>query len=171
MEAKTSFYNTLTMPLAESGYYAFPASISMFFWKEQSAYDSELLIDQPMGVLNEMLGADAVLFTVIHSWRKMVLTNSVEVEIEYLLKGTLSDEILYEHKALVTVKAAGESGNALASLARNVIKTALTKEVKVAETCNKYVFEDMPRGKYSPQHEKDGSMRALAKNFSVTITQ
>ena len=157
------------MPLAESGYYAFPASISMFFWKEQSAYDSELLIDQPMGVLNEMLGADAVLFTVIHSWRKMVLTNSVEVEIEYLLKGTLSDEILYEHKALVTVKAAGESGNALASLARNVMKTALTKEVSRG-ACNKYVFEDMPR-KYSPQHEKDGSMRALAKNFSVTITQ
>ena len=171
VEAKTGFYNTLTMPLAESGYYAFPASISMLFWKEQSAYDAELLIDKPMGVLNEMLGADAVLFTTIHSWRKVALTSSVEVEIEYLLKGTLSDDVLYQRKGLLTVQSSSNSGSALADLATNVIKTALTKEVDVAQKCNEYTFQDMPRGKYSPLFGKDGTSGAGKKEFSVTVTQ
>ncbi len=169
--AKMGFYNTLSMPLADNGYYALPPSISMQFMQDQSAYDAELLLDKSMKVINQTFDADAVLFTIIHEWRKVTIGSTVEVKIEYLIKSAKTDEVLYNRIGLVRVSASSNTGNAFADLAVSMIKTALTKEVAVARSCNYYTFSDLPKGKYSPLYGKDQNSLAGKKEFSVKLSQ
>lgn len=171
VDAKMSFYNTLAIPLANSGYYTLPPALSMSILQDQSAYDAEVLLDKSMKVVGSAFGADAVLFTIIHEWRKMTIGSTVEVKIEYLLKSTETDEILYNRIGVLRVSASSNSGNILADLAVSMIKTAFTKEVSVANKCNAYTFTDIPRGKYSPLYNKDGESPAGKKEFTVTLRQ
>lgn len=171
VDAKMCFYNTLAMPLADNGYYAFPPSISMQVMKDQSSYDAEMLLDKSMKVVNEALGADAVLFTIIHEWRKMTIGSTVEVKIEYIIKSAKTDEVLYNRIGNVRINASSNSGNVFADLAVMMIKTAFTKEVTVARKCNDYTFIDIPKGKYSILHGTDQQSPAGEKEFSVTLSQ
>jgi hypothetical protein len=171
VDAKMSFYNTLAMPLADNGYYAFPPSISMQMMKDQSAYDAELLLNKSMNVINKAFNADAVLFTIVHEWRKVTIGNKVEVKIEYLIKSAKTDEVLYNRIGILKVSSSSSSGNAFADLAVMMIKTALTKEVTVARKCNDYTFSDIPKGKYSSLHETDQNIPAGKKEFSITLSQ
>lgn len=170
-EAKMGFYSTLTTPLADNGYYVLPPLISMQVMQEQSAYDAELIIDKSMKVVNELLGADAVLFTIIHDWRKITIGSRVEVKIEYIIKSTRTDEVLYNRTGLLSVSSSSNSGNIFVDLAVSMIKTAFTKEVTVAEKCNNYTFTDIPKGKYSPLHNKDQESLAGDKEFTVRLSQ
>jgi len=171
VDAKMSFYNTLAMPIAENGYYAFPPSLSMQFMQDQSAYDAELLLDKSMNVINQAFDADAVLFTIIHEWRKVTIGSTVIVKIEYLLKSAKTDEVLFNRIGLVTVTASSDTGNALADLAIGMLKTAFTKEVSIASTCNNYTFKDIPKGKYSSLYGTDQNIRVGKKEFSVRLSQ
>lgn len=171
VDAKMSFYNTLAIPLADNGYYAYPQYISMQVMKDQSAYDAELLIDKSMSIVNQTLGADAVLFTIIHDWRKVSIGNTVKVNIEYLIKSAKTDEILYNRIGTVKVNASSNTGNIFADLAVMIIKTAFTKEVAVARVCNDYTFTDIPKGKYSILYGKDQQSPAGKKEFSVSLKQ
>ena len=171
VDAKMGFYNTLATPLADNGYYVFPPSLSMQFMQDQSAYDAELLFDKSMSVINKAFDADAVLFTIIHDWRKVTIGSTVIVDIEYFIKSAKTDEILFNRKGEVKVTASGGSNNSLASLAIGMLKTALTPEVSVARTCNNYIFLDIPKGKYSSLFGKDQLSPAGKKEFSVTLSQ
>ena len=171
VDAKMSFYNTLAMPIADNGYYVFPPSLSMQFMQDQSAYDAELLLDKSMNVINQAFDADAVLFTIIHDWRKVTIGSTVIVNIEYIVKSAKTDEILFNRKGLVRVNASSNTGSPLADLAIGMLKTALTKEVSVARTCNNYTFIDIPKGKYSSMFGKDQLSPAGKKEFSVTLSQ
>ncbi len=170
VEAKMSFYNTLAVPLANNGYYVLPPSLAMGILQDQSAYDAEALMDKSMNILNKTFAVDAVLFTVIHEWRKL-MGSSVEVKIEYILKSTKTDEVLFDRVGVLKVNSTSNSGNAFADLAIMIIKTVTTKEVTVAERCNDYSFEVIPQGKYSPLFGKDGNSPAGKKEFKVTLTQ
>jgi hypothetical protein len=171
VNAKMSFYNTLAMPLADNGYYVFPPAISMQIMQDQSGYDAELLLDKPMNVMNQTFGADAVLFTIVHEWRKVTIGNKVEVKIEYLIKSAKTDEVLYNRIGVLKVSSSSNSGNVFADLAVMMIKTAFTKEVTVARSCNDYTFTDIPKGKYSPLHGMDKNSPAGKKEFSITLSQ
>jgi hypothetical protein len=171
VNAKMSFYNTLAMPLADNGYYVFPPAISMQIMQDQSGYDAELLLDKSMNVMNQTFGADAVLFTIVHEWRKVTIGNKVEVKIEYLIKSAKTDEVLYNRIGVLKVSSSSNSGNVFADLAVMMIKTAFTKEVTVARSCNDYTFTDIPKGKYSPLHGMDKNSPAGKKEFSITLSQ
>lgn len=171
VDAKMSFYNTLAMPLADNGYYAFPPSISMQVMQDQSAYDAELLLNKSMSIVNQAFGADAVLFTIVHEWRKVTIGSTVEVKIEYILKSAKTDEILYNRIGVVKVNSSSNTGNLFADLAVMIVKTAFAKEVTVARKCNDYTFTDIPKGKYSPLNGKDQQSLAGKKEFSVRLKQ
>lgn len=171
VDAKMSFYNTLAMPIADNGYYVFPPSLSMQFLQDQSAYDAELLLDKSMVILNQTFNADAVLFTTIHDWRKVTIGSAVIVKIEYLLKSAKTDEVLFNRIGLVKVNASGNTGSVIADLAVGMLKTAFTKEVAVAKSCNNYSLIDIPKGKYSTLYGTDQHSPAGKKEFSITLSQ
>lgn len=171
VEAKEIFYSSLVAPLAERGYYVTPPLLSMEILKEESAYDAELFLDSSMKRVGELFGVDAVLFTIIHDWSKTTIASQIRVDIEYVLKSTKTDEVLFQRKGKITLtKQSGGSGiAALVQLAANMIATALTNEIIAGRQCNYYTLADLPAGKYNPHFKKDGAIISGDKEFDIKL--
>ena len=103
VEAKDYFYTSLAQPLSEKGYYVLSPFLAMNVLQEESAYDSEMFIDANLKPFNTLFGADAALFTIINEWSKVTLANMITVDIEYILKSTTTNEVLFNRKGVITV--------------------------------------------------------------------
>lgn len=176
VEAKEYFHSTLNIPLANAGYYVIPPFLSMEILKRESAYDSELFLDSPLSKFWDVFGADMALFTIIHKWDKSGLASNVYVEVEYIIKSTKTNDIIYTRKGDVTYDASVNTGfggafGALANLTASAINTAVTKYVDVARACNAYTFKDLPAGRYSPYYGTDGAEMSGIKEYKVRLNK
>jgi hypothetical protein len=175
VEAKEFFHATLNVPIANAGYYVVPPFLSMEILKRESAYDSELFLNQSLKKFNEVFDADIALFSIIHKWDKNTIGAKVKVDIEYILKSTTSNEVLYTrygsiiYDASVSTNAGGIAG-LIADIALSAVNTAATKYVDLAKTCNSYTFSDLPKGKYSPHYNLDGKEYAGPKRFTKRLS-
>lgn len=170
VDAKEYFHATLLHPLAELGYYVVPPFLSMEILKKESAYDADLFLGQSLKMFGETFGADMVLFTVIHKWDKRVVSATVTVQIEYIIKSTATNKVLYQRKGTVVystaTKSSGGLGGALAAMAVSAVKTATADYMPLAIKCNAYTLSDVPRGNYSPLHGLDGEGASGRNNFT-----
>lgn len=165
VDAKEYFYTSMAQPLCEKGYYVISPFIAMDFMKSESAYDSELFINGDLTPFYNILGADAVLFTVINKWEKSTMGGRITVNIEYILKSAKTQEVLFERKGELVLDSSINSGTggalgALVELAAASIKTALTDKVVAARRCNTFILKDLPEGRYSSMFEKDQNVPA-----------
>lgn len=172
VESKEYLFFTLNQPLAERGYYVFPSFLTMEMFKSESAYDAELYKDGSLTKFKDVLGADAVLFTIITKWEKAAALSTVTVEVEYILKSTADNKELFHRKGNITYDASlntsgGGLFGALVGLAADAISAAATPHVKVARAANVYTLSDMPAGRYSSDYEKDQKAPAGLAEFSV----
>lgn len=168
VDAKEYFHSTLNVPLANAGYYVVPSFMSMEILKRESAYDSELFLNSPLTKFQEVFQADIALFTIIHKWSKSY--SVVKVEVEYILKSTKTNEILYSRRGEVDFNTSVSSGGGLLlNMALTAVNTAVTKYVDVARVTNLYTFKDLPTGKYSPEFGVDGQKPAGKKVFKVAL--
>jgi hypothetical protein len=176
VEAKEYFHSTLNIPVANAGYYVIPPFLSMEMLKRESAYDSEMFLNSPLTKFRDVFGADMAVFTIIHKWDKSALAAKVNVEVEYIVKSTKTNETIYTRKGDISYDASISSSGggvigALAGMAASAINTAATKYVDVARACNTYTFKDFPAGKYSSAYGHDGDEMAGKKEFSVKLNQ
>lgn len=165
--AKEYMYTTLYQPLCNLGYYVFPPYMTLDILQRESAYDSEMFIEGDLSKFREYIGADIVLFTVIHNWKKGM--SSINTQIEYRLVSTHSNEVLYSHVGDLTLDFSSGNNSGLFGLLAEVISTATTPVVEVARNSNAYILRDMPRGKYSENYMKDKEWSAEPLNISATI--
>jgi hypothetical protein len=175
IEAKEFFHATLNVPIANAGYYVVPPFLSMEILKKESAYDSELFLTQSLEKFNEVFGADIALFSIIHKWDKNTISAKVKVDIEYILKSTKSNEVLYTRYGSIIYDASVSSGvdgiyGLIADIALSAINTAATKYVDLAKVCNNYTLSDLPNGKYSPLHNLDKDDYAGKKKFETRLS-
>lgn len=173
VEAKEFFHSTLTVPLANRGYYVVPPFLSMEILKRESAYDSELFLTQSLALVGSVFGADAALFTIIHRWDKSLST--VNVDVEYVLKSTKTNNVLYTRRGEITYNttvSSNVSGFAglIADIALTAANTAITPYIEVARKCNAYTFQDFPIGKYGPMPFQDGAELAGKPVFKVALS-
>ena len=176
VEAKDYFYTSLAQPLSEKGYYVLSPFLAMNVLQEESAYDSEMFIDANLKPFNTIFGADVALFTIINKWSKVTLGNMISVEIEYILKSTTTNEVLFNRKGIINVDTSVSAGGngafgALLDMALSAANTALTDKVIAARRCNIYVLGDLPSGVYSPQFGLDKDVRAGGPVVKGTVKQ
>lgn len=169
VEAKEAFYSSLSVPIAQRGYYTMPPLLAMDILKEESAYDSEMFVGQSMKKIGEVFGTDAVLLTTIHSWSKVSIAQCIKVKIEYQLISTATDEVLFHRTGDITVSTAVNAGNPIASLVASIVVTALSKEIVAGQRCNMYTFKDLPAGKYHAYFGQDGKEKAQPKEFKANV--
>jgi hypothetical protein len=172
VDAKEYFHSTLIVPLANAGFYVIPPFLSMEILKKESAYDAEAFINSSLTKFGEIFGADMVLFTIINSWDKTY--GNVSVGVEYILKSTKTNEILYDRKGTINYStnvssSGGGLVGALINIAATTINTAATKYVDVARVCNAYTLKDLPNGKYAPLDTKESEEFAGENNFKITL--
>lgn len=170
VEAKEYFYTSLFYPLCEKGYYVVSPFLAMDVFQNESAYDSENFINGSLAPFRNVFGVDAALFTVINGWKKSDLAGTVTVDIEYILRSTKTNEVLFNRKGVVTVNCSDRStNNMLINLAITAVKTATTDKVVAARRCNYFVLSDLPAGKYSDLFGKDQKVAAGMQKIRAIV--
>lgn len=168
-EAKDYFYTTMYMPLCEKGYYVYSPYLTMEMFQQESAYDAENFIEGDLSQFRNVLGADAVMFTIIKKWKRNNIGGTISVDIEYILRSTKTGQTLYSHEGDIKLDTSVDSGNGLLSILATAINTATTDKVFAGRRCNAYVLSDLPAGKYSPYFEKDMNDPAGDKIIKATV--
>jgi hypothetical protein len=172
-EAKDYFYTTMYLPLCEKGYYVFSPYLTMEMFQQESAYDAEQFIDADLSIFQNVLGADAAMFTIVKDWRRNNVGGKLTVDVEYRLRSTKTGDLLYQKEGKITVDTSVKGGSggigAFVSLIATAINTAATDKVIAGRKCNAYVLMDMPAGKYSPLFEKDAANKATKSFIKATV--
>ena len=172
VEAKELLYTSISQPLVEAGYYVVSPHLAMELLKAESAYDAEMFIDRDAAIFGRVFGADAVVFSVIDVWRKTGF--GIETKIRYIVRSTTTNEVLFDrccdlYLDMQTHRGGNSLFGQLVDLAAAAISTALTDHIVAARKCNKYIFSDIPRGKYHPDYMKDRDRAASYKDMQVTV--
>lgn len=160
------FLSSLTFPIAERGYYVFPAYLVKRVMEDDGLADANLVHSADPRRLGELFGADAILYITIEKWdaKYAVLTTTVEVEFTYVLKSAKSGEVLWKnHQAWVYTPQNNNTGNLLANLIVAAVNAAATKAapnyMPLARQANANAFypyhRGLPAGPHLENHGKD----------------
>ena len=80
VSAPYTYLSTVTKPLAEKGYYVFPVAVVDTFLKENGLPTPAEMNDIALDKIDEIIGADAVLYVDIQDWgQKFQILSSVTV--------------------------------------------------------------------------------------------
>ena len=178
VEAKDLLYTSISQHIAEAGYYVVSPVMAMDVFKNESAYDAEYFIHSSLRKFKEYFGADAVVFAVIDKWAKEGF--QIHTVINYIVKSTTTNEILFERSCDMTLnlmKNSGYGGNGLAGALAGVladvivsaIDVATTEHIEAARIANMNVFNDIPFGKYSPLYLQDKDLMSKNKHMVLML--
>jgi hypothetical protein len=149
---------TVTVPLAERGYYVFPVYLTELLLRDLGLPEAGLVHQLPPQRFFDLFGADAVLFITIKDWstKYLVLVSSVVVDMEYLLKDTRTGTVLWESKQQVARSSGGS--NPIAMVIEAALNALFTDYLPLARQANNQAFRlpsGLPAGPYHPDHKKD----------------
>ncbi len=96
------------------------------------------------------------------------------MEIEFIIKSTKTNAILYTRRGEIRYDTSissglGGIGGLVANLALSAANTIGTKYVDMARVCNYYILKDLPAGHYSLNNGLDGLQLAGLKSFKVNL--
>lgn len=159
ISAPTVFMSTITVPLAERGYYVFPVYLTKLLLQDIGLPEAGLVHQLPPQRFFELFGTDAVLFITIKDWstKYLVLASSVVVDMEYVLKDTRTGLILWESTQSYHHDSGG-GGNIIAMAVSAAINALVTDYRPLAQTANSLAFippKGIPAGPYHPEYGKD----------------
>lgn len=171
VEAKDLLYTSISYHIAEAGYYVVSPVMAMDVFKNESAYDAEYFISSSLAKFKEYFGVDAVVFAIIEKWTKEGFL--IHTKVNYVIKSTTTNDVLFERSCDLTLNLMKNSGtNGLAGLLADVIVSAIdvamTEHIEAARFANKYVFSDLPYGKYSPLYLQD--KKTISQGMDVKVS-
>jgi len=154
------FLSTITIPLAEQGYYVFPVNLVKRLLEDDGLSDASLVHSAPVEKLCNLFGSDAVLYVIINQWdsKYMILTTQVTVDLTYIIKDGQTGDTLWEHQQnMVYVPQNNSSGNPFVDLIVMAVNAAVTKAapnyVPLARQANGMTFTfpgaGIPPGPYA----------------------
>lgn len=160
------FLSTLTVPLAERGYYVFPVDVVKHLLEDDGLADADLVHNADTRKLCNMFGTDSVLYVSIERWdaKYMVVQTTVTVSFDYTLKGCKTGDAIWSNKqTMVYTPQSQNTGNVWANLIVMAANAAMTKAapnyMPLARQANGMVFAypgpGIPAGPYRPEYLKD----------------
>lgn len=158
--ASDYFLSTITIPLAENGYYVFPVNLVKRMLEDDGLSDASLVHNASVEKLTNLFGADSVLYVTINQWdsQYLVLTTKVNVDLSYVIKDGKTGDTLWEHNEKMVYTPQNQStGNPFADLVVMAVNAAITKAapnyVPLARQANnksfKYPGTGIPPGPYA----------------------
>lgn len=122
--------STLSIPLAERGYYVFPINAVKRVLEDDGMADSSLVHSAPTSKLANLFGADAVLYVVVEQWdaKYAVLTTTTTVALSYQIRDGKTDDVLWKNRVKRVYKpdsGGSSSGGGLGGLAAQLIVKAV----------------------------------------------
>jgi len=161
VDAPTYLLTTLTVPLAEKGFYVFPVHTAKTVLEQEGLYEGEQIHNQPPEQLAKLFGADAVLYVKINQWdaKYVVLSTTVTVDFDYRLVGKDGTELWKANKRMVYSPQQQNTGHPLANLIAAAVTAAIERAkpnyMPLAQMANNDVFvwgpTAIPNGPYAPK--------------------
>jgi hypothetical protein len=153
------FLSTISMPLAERGYYVFPVNLTKGMLEEVGLSDPGLIHNSPPHKLKKLFGCDAVLYIKILKWdtQYLVIGSDVTVTMEYTLKDAATGAVLWQDK--MTVAQESEGDNICAMMVDAAVTALFVDYVPLARKANRKAVNrykrGLPAGKYHKDYGKD----------------
>lgn len=158
---------TISMPLAERGYYVFPVNMVRSVLADDGLSDANLVHNGDPKRLGELFGADAIMYVSIERWdaRYVVLSTTVTVEFNYSLKSAHTGAELWRSHQAMVYQPQGNSGGGLAGLIADAVAAAITKAapnyIPLAKQANAQAINirgtGLPAGPHDSQYRKDAN--------------
>ncbi len=146
VDAPNYLLSTLTVPLAEKGFYVFPVNTAKFVLEQEGFYEGEQIHNQPPEVLANLFGADAVLYVIINRWdaQYILVSATVTVEFDYRLVAKNGVEIWKANQKMQYTPQATNTGSALGNLIAMAVTAAMTRVapnyLPLTQQANQQVF-------------------------------
>jgi hypothetical protein len=169
VDAANYFLATIVAPVADQGYYVFPVNMVRSVLADDGLSDANLVHEGDPHRLGELFGADAVLYITIERWdaQYIVLSTTVTVEFDYLLKSTKTGEQLWQSHQIFAYSPQANSGGGLGGLIAQAIVAAIERAapnyMPLARQANQKaigrVGYGLPPGPYGAQIPGDSAAR------------
>lgn len=98
VHAPYTYLSTITRPLAECGYYVFPAAVVDAYMKENGLPSADEMHDVSLEKIRKIIGADAVLYVNIEEWgqKYIVLESVTTIKVTAKLVDTATSKVIWE---------------------------------------------------------------------------
>jgi hypothetical protein len=130
VDAANYFLSTISIPVAERGYYVFPVNLVKRLLEDDGLSDASMVHAADPGRLAALFGADAVLYIAIQRWeaRYLLITTQVTVELTYTIKDGRTGETLWtDNRTTVYQPNSNSGGGGAGSLLAALVSAAVTK--------------------------------------------
>lgn len=165
VEATYGVLSTVTLPLAEMGYYVYPVAVMDRFLKENGMPTAGEMHQVPVDKVRDIVGADAVLYITVREYgTKYLLINSyTTVQSTAKLVDTRTGTTLWAGEGHAQERAGG-SGNliadAIVAAVTQIINTATDRAHDVSRFANRNLLTVKDKGLlYGPYHPRYGTER------------
>lgn len=167
VNAPDYFLSTLSIPVAERGYYVFPVNLVKHLLEDDGLSDADLVHHAEPGKICSLFGSDSVLYVSIERWdaRYLVLTTQVTVDFDYKLKDCRTGNVIWaERKGMVYSPQQQQGGGGWGALVAMAVSAAITKAapnyMPLAHQVNEAVFAypngpGLPAGPYLKEYRQD----------------
>ena len=163
VEAPNYVLSSLTVPLANKGYYVFPVNTVKTVLEQEGLYEPERVQQLAPEKLAAMFGADSVLYEKINRWdtKYVVISASTTVDLEYRIVDKSGQEIWKARKQMVYTPQQNNTGNVLGNLIAAAVTAAIQRAapdyMPLVNQANAQVFyfgpTALPPGPYAKGQE------------------
>jgi hypothetical protein len=146
VDAANYVLTTISIPVAERGFYVFPVDTVKTVLEQEGFYEPERIQQESPASLCKFFDADAVLFVTINRWdaQYAVLTTVVTVNLSYKMFDRSGVEIWSAQKQMQYSPQSTSSGNAIVDLIAMAASAAITRAapnyMPLARQANQMVF-------------------------------
>ena len=161
VEAPNYVLSSLTVPLANKGYYVFPVNTVKTVLEQEGLYEPERVQQLAPEKLAAMFGADSVLYVKINRWDTTyaVISSSTTVDMEYRIVDKSGQELWKARKQLVYTPQQTNTGSLLGDLVAAAVVAAIQRAapdyMPLVNQANAQVFltgpTALPPGPYARQ--------------------
>ncbi|KFC75766.1 MULTISPECIES: DUF799 domain-containing protein [Massilia] len=150
VDAPNYLLTTLSLPLAEKGFYVFPVHTAKTVLEQEGFYEGEVVHQQQPEALAKLFGADAVLYVTINRWdaQYAVFATTVTVNFDYRMVSKDGIELWSANKQMQYTPQNQNTGHPLGNLIAAAVSAALTRAapnyMPLAYMANDQVFINGP---------------------------
>ena len=164
VEATGSWLSTVTRPLAERGYYVFPVHVVAAYMRDNGLPTAGEMHNVDLAKIDEVLGADAVLYAQVEEWGSsyFIVSTQVRVTVVFRLVDVKTGTLLWEgrHTGVESSGGANQSvlGTLLAAAISQIANSLSDPSRPLAQQLNWNTFHDRRQGllpgPYLPQDQQ-----------------
>ena len=130
VDAPDYFLSSISVPVAERGYYVYPVNTVKTVLESEGLYDANLVQSADPVKIGNMFGADAILYVTIDRWdaQYLLISTTVTVEFSYkMVDGRSGEELWAVHKTMQYTPQSQSSGDPMADLIGMAVSAAMTR--------------------------------------------